>query len=226
MFVHLLGGFHRLGFTFLDHWIHHVSLETPVDVRLQKAVHLLDAGDRKSTRLNSSHTVISYAVFCLIRIPPLSPLFPYTTLFRSTSSHVAVPPSHSGRPPSRDVRASSGRLSSPGFHFPRSLDTPRKPGNPCRCASAESCTPARRGRSEEHTSELQSHSDLVCRLLLDTYTATISPLSLHDALPIYIFPCSSPTVTFGKTTFERCSCIFWAAFIAWVSLSSITGYTT
>src|SRR5499427_4286187 len=69
--------------------------------------------DRKSTRLNSSHTVISYAVFCLkkidlfrvqahvvgvglhfledqlgfflmIRRPPRSTLFPYTTLFRST----------------------------------------------------------------------------------------------------------------------------------------------
>src|SRR5438034_185345 len=38
--------------------------------------------DRKSTRLNSSHTVISYAVFCVR--PPLSTLFPYTTLFRSS----------------------------------------------------------------------------------------------------------------------------------------------
>src|SRR5690348_10062595 len=39
--------------------------------------------DRKSTRLNSSHPSISYAVFCLIRPPPRSTLFPYTTLFRS-----------------------------------------------------------------------------------------------------------------------------------------------
>src|SRR5207249_643931 len=39
--------------------------------------------DRKSTRLNSSHVSISYAVFCLIRPPPGSTLFPYTTLFRS-----------------------------------------------------------------------------------------------------------------------------------------------
>src|SRR5438034_969629 len=39
--------------------------------------------DRKSTRLNSSHTVNSYAVFCLILLPALSSLFPYTTLFRS-----------------------------------------------------------------------------------------------------------------------------------------------
>src|SRR3712207_1516224 len=58
--------------------------------------------DRKSTRLNSSHANISYAVFCLentsdlqqhhgparyffvmIRRPPISTLFPYATLFRS-----------------------------------------------------------------------------------------------------------------------------------------------
>ena len=46
-------------------------------------------------------------------------------------------------------------------------------------------------RSEEHTSELQSRSDLVCRLLLeknfffnDTATTEIYTLSLHDALPI------------------------------------------
>src|SRR5699024_1498633 len=40
--------------------------------------------DRKSTRLNSSHVSISYAVFCLMTRPPLvSTLFPYTTLFRS-----------------------------------------------------------------------------------------------------------------------------------------------
>src|SRR5688500_9385108 len=39
--------------------------------------------DRKSTRLNSSHLVISYAVFCLTQSPPHSTLFPYTTLFRS-----------------------------------------------------------------------------------------------------------------------------------------------
>src|SRR5207244_2622985 len=41
--------------------------------------------DRKSTRLNSSHQIISYAVFCLKNRPrpPIPTLFPYTTLFRS-----------------------------------------------------------------------------------------------------------------------------------------------
>src|SRR6266496_2485459 len=38
-------------------------------------------------------------------------------------------------------------------------------------------------RSEEHTSELQSRRDLVCRLLHDTATTELYPLSLHDALP-------------------------------------------
>src|SRR5256885_2248827 len=71
------------------------------------------SGDRKSTRLNSSHLVISYAVFCLkkkkkrtarhgstswsdgfffflmIRRPPRSTLFPYTTLFRSDAQALA-----------------------------------------------------------------------------------------------------------------------------------------
>src|SRR5262245_4375851 len=48
--------------------------------------------DRKSTRLNSSHLGISYAVFC--PLPPSSTLFPYTTLFRSAASNgksVAAP---------------------------------------------------------------------------------------------------------------------------------------
>src|SRR5688572_9957497 len=42
-----------------------------------------------------------------------------------------------------------------------------------------------RPRSEEHTSELQSQSNLVCRLLLDSPAPETSTLSLHDALPIY-----------------------------------------
>src|SRR5437762_2253100 len=45
--------------------------------------------DRKSTRLNSSHRCISYAVFCLTHHPPPPPLFPYTTLFRSDGALVA-----------------------------------------------------------------------------------------------------------------------------------------
>src|SRR3972149_6213355 len=67
----------------------------------------------------------------MIRRPPRSTLFPYTTLFRSC--------------------ASARRASSPAASFRR-----RRPGAP---------------RSEEHTSELQSQSNLVCRLLLAKKTA-------------------------------------------------------
>src|SRR5206468_12529474 len=78
---------------------------------------------------------------CLIRHPPRPPLFPYTTLFRS---HFA-PATRSGwwtstpAPFSRGSRCPVPRTSSDGW----------------------------RQRSEEHTSELQSRSDLVCRLLLE-----------------------------------------------------------
>src|SRR5690606_33384274 len=44
---------------------------------------------------------------------------------------------------------------------------------------------ATENRSEEHTSELQSRENLVCRLLLDTPSTQIYTLSLHDALPIF-----------------------------------------
>src|SRR2546430_12320986 len=76
----------------------------------------------------------------MIRRPPRSTLFPYTTLFRS-SDHV--------RPDSADPRRST-RDHSPRRRRPRSRTVPQ----PCR-------------RSEEHTSELQSQSNLVCRLLLE-----------------------------------------------------------
>src|SRR5476651_1107075 len=139
--------------------------------------------DRKSTRLNSSHANISYAVFCLkkkkfssemvrngrkkrnrrtgsglpaqitaelislifectsstipflclffflmIRRPPRSTLFPYTTLFRSSATRATADP----RASSRTARVHGGST-----------------------------------RSEEHTSELQSRQYLVCRLLLE-----------------------------------------------------------
>src|SRR5260370_22850763 len=76
----------------------------------------------------------------MIRRPPRSTLFPYTTLFRSpevASSPSAISASHES--PCRSFRI---------------------------CAS--------RTRSEEHTSELQSHLNLVCRLLLEKKNNTTS----------------------------------------------------
>src|SRR2546430_4202935 len=75
----------------------------------------------------------------MIRRPPRSTLFPYTTLFRSRSEHARR--SHG--------RERGGR--------PQAVRGP---------ALSASRTRTRR-RSEEHTSELQSQSNLVCRLLLE-----------------------------------------------------------
>src|SRR6266540_4863719 len=72
----------------------------------------------------------------MIRRPPRSTLFPYTTLFRSPL------------PAARSTLHRSGPTA-----FPNSRPI-RKARSTCR-------------RSEEHTSELQSHHDLVCRLLLE-----------------------------------------------------------
>src|SRR2546429_5237303 len=96
----------------------------------------------------------------MIRRPPRSTLFPYTTLFRSGDGRDPRPPRpwHQRRAaasvPFRAARrgaACGGGLSGGGR----------------RRAGAEHEPLARRARSEEHTSELQSRLQLVCRLLLE-----------------------------------------------------------
>src|SRR5260370_27836628 len=82
--------------------------------------------------------------FLMIRRPPRSTLFPYTTLFRS-------------------------RLA----RWPFTPDTI----DPCRARSR--CARAAVWRSEEHTSELQSHLNLVCRLLLEK----------KNPIPLPSYPC-------------------------------------
>src|SRR5438034_4515227 len=86
----------------------------------------------------------------MIRRPPISTLFPYTTLFRSRAGR-----GFQGRSAAEDRGVPSRGGARPAV----------RPGGP---------RPGRLGghgdgsdRSEEHTSELQSHSDLVCRLLLE-----------------------------------------------------------
>src|SRR2546423_10841012 len=76
--------------------------------------------------------------FLMIRRPPRSTLFPYTTLFRSAPAHRDGRPCRRGRTARGDAREDHGRRSR-----------------------------RRHGRSEEHTSELQSLAYLVCRLLLE-----------------------------------------------------------
>src|SRR2546421_5671614 len=81
--------------------------------------------------------------FLMIRRPPRSTLFPYTTLFRSHDGGAAR------RGAGRGHRAAHRGPAVRGARPDRGDRTHRRP------------------RSEEHTSELQSRSDLVCRLLLE-----------------------------------------------------------
>src|SRR5690554_6031440 len=140
--------------------------------------------DRKSTRLNSSHVRISYAVFCLIRRPPSSTLFPYTTLFRSEAAqHLGMWPelfeiALSKRLPTRTILVDPLAQLGGGRHVFEPLVQPG-----CLLGDAPGPDPVDE-RSEEHTSELQSRPHLVCRLLLDPPSTELYTLSLHDALPI------------------------------------------
>src|SRR5258708_24211488 len=101
----------------------------------------------------------------MIRRPPRSTLFPYTTLFRSQSCD--VPESSETLWPLRRPCPSGGKSSRAG----RSGRTQRA----SRIPSAE--------RSEEHTSELQSPDHLVCRLLLEKKkkTHTTTNVAIHGA---------------------------------------------
>src|SRR2546422_2281286 len=90
----------------------------------------------------------------MIRRPPRSTLFPYTTLFRSTRA-ITVPP-RVGR---RDCRASTGRRQAQ--RIGKLLHTTLAVSGP------KPSSLGARLRSEEHTSELQSRLHLVCRLLLE-----------------------------------------------------------
>src|SRR5260370_23746606 len=91
----------------------------------------------------------------MIRRPPRSTLFPYTTLFRSARPGVRGSAAHAGYSTagSAPVRAASAPRACPAAPAP----APRRAARRDPCAS----------RSEEHTSELQSHLNLVCRLLLE-----------------------------------------------------------
>src|SRR5688572_31928465 len=80
----------------------------------------------------------AFFFFLMIRRPPRSTLFPYTTLFRSAEIRV-----------------------------PSSSSTPRTPLDPTKMRRTPTHLGGVERRSEEHTSELQSQSNLVCRLLLE-----------------------------------------------------------
>src|SRR2546421_4442030 len=87
----------------------------------------------------------------MIRRPPRSTLFPYTTLFRSLE-----PVRHRGGAGTGGRR---DRYVNPACRLGS--------GHRCQLRVGDEGEAGGRGRSEEHTSELQSRSDLVCRLLLE-----------------------------------------------------------
>src|SRR3712207_7407524 len=97
----------------------------------------------------------------MVRRPPRSTLFPYTTLFRS-GVVLALVDVVDGRlrhvPAPRPAGSSWVRSPLPSLPAPF---PPHARGCPC------ACTARSRSRSEEHTSELQSRQYLVCRLLLE-----------------------------------------------------------
>src|SRR3712207_7992217 len=97
----------------------------------------------------------------MIRRPPRSTLFPYTTLFRSSR-----PDSPAGG--GLGLRLQAARKPPPDGHRTRS----RAPLEDARLRD-RSGLPGLGARSEEHTSELQSRQYLVCRLLLEKKKRTI-----------------------------------------------------
>src|SRR5436190_2991842 len=102
----------------------------------------------------------------MIPRPPRSTLFPYTTLFRSP------------------LLLAAGDLSLDGL----SGDERREFDGPAH-------RPDEQQRSEEHTSELQSHSDLVCRLLLEKKKIIhAQPRSYTPAIAITTNGASSPSI--------------------------------
>src|SRR5436853_3565122 len=95
----------------------------------------------------------------MLRQPPISTLFPYTTLFRS-SAIVSQTLLQSPCGP--------GCLITQGYHPGHyAFDMQIRGGAPIFAAEAGTVIRADIGRSEEHTSELQSLRHLVCRLLLE-----------------------------------------------------------
>src|SRR2546430_10264302 len=87
----------------------------------------------------------------MIRRPPRSTLFPYTTLFRSLREETCTPPETGGLLRSYLEEAASRKV-----RIKATVSAGR--------SSISQCPDP---RSEEHTSELQSQSNLVCRLLLE-----------------------------------------------------------
>src|SRR5438034_1050199 len=163
---------------------HHRAGRPPVPPRSRR--------DRKSTRLNSSHTVISYAVFCLKKKKAITEYLHDVARYRAliATHYHKLAQVVATLPRRRNYRvlvqeldgyviflhnffstdAATTYINTLSLHdalpiSPPASPTPAPPRSP---SSRSTASPAPLPpRSEEHTSELQSHSDLVCRLLLE-----------------------------------------------------------
>src|SRR2546428_14184475 len=101
------------------------------------------------------YRLFSFFFFLMIRRPPRSTLFPYTTLFRSSADGTLS-----------QIKA----LVLFDMIGDKELDIKREGESTPWLVDAIWRSAHALGRSEEHTSELQSRSDLVCRLLLEKNT--------------------------------------------------------
>src|SRR5688500_6168744 len=118
---------------------------------------------------------------------PTVTLLRYTTLFlsvslsRTTATLFSIIESLRSACDRRAVRQSAWARSCAMTHSPAVCTPCLRLWESCIASSTRLC------RSEEHTSELQSPCNLVCRLLLDAHYTDSDPPSLHDALPICEF---------------------------------------
>src|SRR3712207_8632440 len=107
-------------------------------------------------------TGVRICFFLMIRLPPRSTLFPYTTLFRSTTTPGLA------RRVAEDVEGGGFRLGT--------VDNATEQNR------SATMVQFAEGRSEEHTSELQSRQYLVCRLLLEKKIQQLIPSVQHSHL--------------------------------------------
>src|SRR2546421_6131552 len=130
----------------------YVSTPLVVDLTLSSRAFVAYVETDSNTRV--------FFFFLMIRRPPRSTLFPYTTLFRSRASGRA-------RERSRSTTPSPGTRAPRGSSRPTTAWAAGRRGRGRRGSLRARWPVPARARSEEHTSELQSRSDLVCRLLLE-----------------------------------------------------------
>src|SRR2546430_8460747 len=143
--------------------------------------------------------------FLMIRRPPRPTLFPYTTLFRSLSTPVTL---GNGQPEPLEL--------------PSLLEIGRRAAQLAEREAIERVLAQtrwnrRQARSDEHTSELQSQSNLVCRLLLEkkkknSYIRTVSQNLRHSfhsrSQPTFLCGCTARTMLrrTSPALYHTCAC--------------------